>query len=341
MPPCSAEEQLQLVRDGIAGLGARLDAFEAARSSGAEMGARLGGAVLRRLLLAEAEAGAEEAADAQWVLLSSVVVVLMTTPGVMLYYAGSVRVENVLATAMQGFSLACLITLLWTAIGYSLAFAPASENEDCTSYFALCSFVGDGSRAWLSHIQHSDSHQVADIPEYAFCFFQLSFAIITPVLISGAMVDRMKFTSLLTSMGLWHLLVYCPIAHVFWHPHGLMWRLGVLDFAGGNVVHLSAGSSALVGALIIGKREGFGKRSFHPHNMLVSITGACFLWIGWYGFNSGSALAADSAAGISFLNTQIARFVNVLVIHIMSLSVPYSFWAFLIQLCSGSCLDVR
>lgn len=202
----------------------------------------------------------------------------MTMPGIMLYYAGSVRVENVLATAMQGFSLACLVTLLWTSIGYSLAFTPVLSSCEEDQAEASCTqpqptFIGDASRAWLSGIQHSGSHQLASIPETAFCVYQLSFAIITPVLISGAVVDRMKFTALLMSLGLWHLLVYCPIAHVFWHPSGFLNQIGVLDFAGGNVVHTSAGFSALVGALMIGKRVGFGKRSFHPHNMLVSITG--------------------------------------------------------------------
>ena len=204
------------------------------------------------------------------------------------------RVENVLATAMQGFSLACLVTLLWAALGYSLAFAPvlsrdctdldldlAMEGEDeaaCASLQAVPSFAffGDLSRVWLSGIQlgPSGSHQLApSVPETAFCIYQLAFAIITPVLISGAVVDRMKFAALLVSLGLWHLLVYCPIAHCIWHPDGFLYRLGVLDFAGGNVVHVSAGFSALVGAFMIGKRVGFGKRSFHPHNMLVSITG--------------------------------------------------------------------
>lgn len=213
---------------------------------------------------------------------------MMTMPGIMLYYAGSVRVENVLATAMQGFSLACLVTLLWIALGYSLAFTPVLAPLECATDpaaaaaasgcatdhdQAVTSFIGDASRVWLSGIQYSGSHQLASIPEAAFCVYQLAFAIITPVLISGAVVDRMKFNALLASLGLWHLLVYCPIAHSFWHPDGFLFRLGVLDFAGGNVVHVSAGFSALVGAFMIGQRVGFGKRSFHPHNMLVSITG--------------------------------------------------------------------
>lgn len=240
--------------------------------------------------------------DTEWTTFASVLVVMMTTPGIMLYYGGSVRVENVLATAMQSFALACLISLLWIFMGYSLAFAPVDDSDSGRTHPGVA-FFGDMSRFWLVGVQ---DHQVGSIPEPAFCMFQLTFAIITPALISGAVVDRMKFSSLLVSMGLWHLIVYCPIAHIFWHPKGLMNEMGVLDFAGGNVVHTAAGISALVSAMIIGKRVGFGKRTFHPHNMLVSISGACFLWIGWYGFNAGSALAADASAGIAFLNTQIA-----------------------------------
>ena len=200
---------------------------------------------------------------------------MMTTPGIMLYYAGSVRVESVLATAMQGYALACLITLLWIAVGYSLSFSPVGEDDSCTHNAPF--FIGDGNRAWLLGIQYEGgNHQIAAVPETAFCVYQLSFAIITPVLISGAVVDRIKFSSLLISLGLWHLLVYCPIAHVFWHPDGLMYKLGVLDFAGGNVVHTSSGVSALVAALLIGQRVGFGRRSFHPHNILVSISGVIY-----------------------------------------------------------------
>eukprot|EP00602_Paraphysomonas_sp_CaronLab_P010869 CAMPEP_0185029722 /NCGR_PEP_ID=MMETSP1103-20130426/16197_1 /TAXON_ID=36769 /ORGANISM="Paraphysomonas bandaiensis, Strain Caron Lab Isolate" /LENGTH=486 /DNA_ID=CAMNT_0027564567 /DNA_START=109 /DNA_END=1569 /DNA_ORIENTATION=- len=243
----------------------------------------------------------DSAGDTAWILTATVLVLLMTTPGIMLYYAGMVRLQNVLSTAMQGYSIMCVVTFLWMCFGYSLAFAPAdSENINAVIF-------GDSSRFWLNGLKMGGSHQMAPtIPESVFCVFQLSFAVITPSLICGAFADRMKFTAVLVSLGLWHLIVYCPIAHANWHPNGFLYKAGVLDFAGGNVVHISAGMSALVSAIIIGKRTGFGKSTFHPHNMLVSLTGSCFLLIGWYGFNAGSALAANALSGLAMLNTQIA-----------------------------------
>lgn len=209
-----------------------------------------------------------DSGDTAWMMFATVLVYLMTTPGIMLYYAGFVRGGNVLSTAMQGFSLACVITFLWLCFGYSLSFAPADNNHPTTRVF------GNAQRFWLLGMHPDSIHQLAPtIPEPLFCAYQLAFAIITPSLICGAFADRMKFSSMLLSLGLWHLVVYCPIAHSHWHPDGFLHRAGVIDFAGGNVVHVSAGFSSLVSAIIIGQRSGFGKANFHPHNLLVSITG--------------------------------------------------------------------
>lgn len=239
--------------------------------------------------------------DNAWVLSATAFVLLMTTPGIALYYSGMVRLQNVLSTAMQGYSIACMVTFLWLCFGYSFSFSPAigSDSDDVV--------FGNTRRVWLAGITKG-CHQLAPtIPESAFCVFQLAFAIITPCLICGAFADRMKFSSVLVSLGLWHLLVYCPMAHSNWHPDGFLSSAGVLDFAGGNVVHITAGVSAMVSSIIVGKRTGFGKGSFHPHNMLISLTGASFLMIGWYGFNAGSAFSANTQAGYALLNSQIAR----------------------------------
>jgi hypothetical protein len=209
-----------------------------------------------------------DSGDTAWMMFATILVYLMTTPGIMLYYAGFVRVQNVLSTAMQGFSLACLITFLWLCFGYSLSFSPTNDSNPAARVF------GTTERFWLLGMHPDSAHQNAPtIPEPLFCAFQLAFAVITPSLICGAFADRMKFSSMLISLGLWHLVVYCPIAHSHWHPDGFLHRIGAIDYAGGNVVHVSAGFSSLVSALIIGQRSGFGKSNFHPHNLLVSITG--------------------------------------------------------------------
>ena len=207
--------------------------------------------------------------DTAWIIMCTILVFMMTLPGIMLYYSGLVRLQNVLATAMQGYCMAVVITFLWMCFGYSMTFAPIEKGDGPPSV------VGNAERLWLQGLHVYGSHQLAPtLPESLFCVYQLAFAVITPSLICGAFADRMKFVSMLASLGLWHLLVYCPIAHMTWHPNGLLHTTGVLDFAGGNVVHVSAGFSALVSAIIIGKRAGFTKKSnFHPHNMLVSITG--------------------------------------------------------------------
>ena len=237
--------------------------------------------------------------DTAWMFFACVVVFFMTLPGIMLFYSGMVRVNNVLATAMQGFSVCFLMCFLWMCFGYSLAFAPINSSGD--SRFSV---YGDASRFWLMGMELTSTHQLAPtIPESLFCMYELSFAVITPALICGAFADRMKFASMLLFFALWHLLVYCPVAHMHWHPDGFLQRLGVLDFAGGDVVHVNAGFAAMVSAIVIGKRQN---RKFHPHNMLYSITGATFLWIGWYGFNVGSTFAANDLAGMVMLNTIVA-----------------------------------
>lgn len=222
-----------------------------------------------RKLLVPASGDVFDSGDIAWMMFATVLVYLMTTPGIMLYYAGFVRGGNVLSTAMQGFSLACVITFLWLCFGYSLSFAPVDNNHPTTRVF------GNAQRFWLLGMHPDSVHQLAPtIPEPLFCAYQLAFAIITPSLICGAFADRMKFSSMLLSLGLWHLVVYCPIAHSHWHPDGFLHRAGVIDFAGGNVVHVSAGFSSLVSAIVIGQRSGLGKSNFHPHNLLVSITGS-------------------------------------------------------------------
>ena len=205
--------------------------------------------------------------DVAWLLSATVFVLLMTTPGITLYYAGMVRLQNVLSTAMQGYSIACVVTFLWLVCGYSIVFSPSGESDKNVPVF------GDSQRLWLSGITEGSHILAPTVPETAFCVFQLAFAIITPSLICGAFADRMKFSAVLVTLGAWHLLVYCPLAHMTWHPNGFMHRAGVLDFAGGNVVHISAGVSAMMSAIIVGKRTGFGAGSFHPHNMLISLTG--------------------------------------------------------------------
>lgn len=219
--------------------------------------------------LQEAENIEINSGDSSWIIVSTFFVLVMTIPGIMLYYAGMVRLQNALSTAMQGFGLVCVISFLWLCFGYSLAFGPSHSRDINAVIF------GDSSRFWLYGIYHSNTfHQLAPtIPESVFCCYQLAFAIITPTLICGAFADRMKYMAVLISLGLWHLIVYCPIAHSNWHPDGFLKKAGVLDFAGGNVVHISAGVSALVSALIVGKRTGLGKTTFQAHNLLLTLVG--------------------------------------------------------------------
>lgn len=245
--------------------------------------------------------------DTAWMLASTALVLFMTLPGLILYYTGMIRKNNVLATAVHIFSIASLITALWFFLGYSLAFAPATANSYSSPVY------GDGTRAWLLGMNEFSFHQLAPtIPEPIFCAYQLTFAIITPSLIWGSVADRMKYESLLVFILLWHFLVYCPIAHSSWHPDGFLNRAGLLDFAGGTVVHISSGISGLVATILLGPRIGLGADNnkndpkMAPHSIPLTICGSCMLWIGWFGFNGGSALAANGRASVALLNTFIS-----------------------------------
>jgi Amt family ammonium transporter len=231
---------------------------------------------------------------------------MMTIPGLALFYGGMVRKKNVLATVMQSFACCCLVTLLWWVIGYSWAFTAGNG------------FLGGTSRVLFSGMAyiHGDtvskltvSHLAPTIPETVYAMFQMTFAIITPALIAGAFADRMKFSALLIFVAAWSLLVYSPIAHMVWEPTGWLNAggvNGVLDYAGGTVVHINAGIAGLASCLVIGKRLGYGKEAMPPHNLTYTLIGASLLWVGWFGFNAGSAVAADGRAGMAMLATQMA-----------------------------------
>ena len=248
-----------------------------------------------------ADAKSINAGDTAWMLISTALVLFMTIPGLALFYGGMVRKKNVLATLMQSFAITALITVLWVVIGYSLAFTVGTP------------YLGDLSRVMLDGMVYlKDAGKLAvhplagTIPESVFMTFQMTFAIITPALITGAFAERMKFSAMLVFMALWSLLVYVPVAHWVWAPGGWMADKGVLDFAGGTVVHINAGIAGLVTALVLGKRVGFGKEAMPPHNLVLTLVGASMLWVGWFGFNAGSAGAADGRAGMAMVTTQIA-----------------------------------
>jgi len=241
--------------------------------------------------------------DTAWMLTSTALVLFMTIPGLALFYAGMVRKKNVLATAMQSFAICCLVTIIWTVVGYSISFTPGG------------SFIGGFSRVFLHGMDYvkgdkattlTVSHLAQTIPESVYFVYQMTFAIITPALITGAFADRMKFSAMLVFMTLWSLIVYSPIAHMVWEPTGWLASAGVLDFAGGTVVHINAGIAGLVCCLVLGKRVGYGREVMAPHNLVLSLIGAAMLWVGWFGFNAGSALAADGRAGFAMMTTQIA-----------------------------------
>ena len=238
-----------------------------------------------------------------WIMVSCSLVLFMSLPGLALFYSGMVRVTNVLATVAQTFAIACIITLCWLFFGYSLAFAPAEQETSPQG----TSIFGDGSRLWLQGLEPTSVHYLAPlIPESVFCFYQLTFEIITAALICGSFADRMKFMPMCIFMILWHFTVYCPIAHANWHQNGFLFIAGIKDFAGGNVVHIASGVSGLMSSIVVGNRRGFGKERFEPHNTLLTFMGTCMLWVGWMSFNGGSALAADSRAGGAMLMTHIA-----------------------------------
>ena len=232
-------------------------------------------------------------ANTAWMITASVLVLFMTLPGLALFYAGLVRAKNVLSVLMQCFAITCMVTLAWVVAGYSIAFGDGGT---------LNGWYGGWDKSFLSGIAVATLK--GSIPETVFAMFQMTFAIITPALVIGAYAERVRFSGMLLFSLLWLLLVYCPIAHWVWGG-GWLQKMGVMDFAGGTVVHLNAGAAALVCALVIGRRKGFPDSPMPPHNMTMTVTGACMLWVGWFGFNAGSALAADGSAGMAMLVTHI------------------------------------
>jgi Amt family ammonium transporter len=248
-----------------------------------------------------ATANAQSAGDNAWMLTSAALVLLMTGPGLALFYGGLVRRKNILGTMMQSFACMCLVTVIWAIVGYSLAFGPGNA------------FVGGFHNLFLRGVGLQPNLNYAPtIPEQTIMVYQLMFAIITPALISGAFAERMKFSSMAVFLSLWSLLVYCPMAHMVWGVGGLLnssninARFPSFDFAGGTVVHITSGVSALVCCLFLGKRIGYPQTKMQPHSMVLSFIGACLLWVGWFGFNAGSALAASPLATSAFVNTHFA-----------------------------------
>ncbi|MEK6749600.1 MAG: ammonium transporter [Pseudomonadota bacterium] len=235
-------------------------------------------------------------------LTATALVLMMTIPGLALFYGGMVRVKNVLSVMMQTIAITGLITVLWTIYGYSLAFSTTGMEKGVVN---LHSFIGALDKMFLQGVGLNSL--TLTIPESVFATFQMTFAIITPALVVGAFAERMKFSAMLWFMGVWFTVVYLPIAHMVWSGDGgLLWDLGVLDFAGGTVVHINAGVAGLVAALVMGKRVGYGKTPMAPHSLALTLVGAALLWVGWFGFNAGSAVAANGAAGMAMLVTQIA-----------------------------------
>ena len=252
-------------------------------------------ATLLALLLSPAAAMAQEevlnGANTSWILASTALVLFMTLPGLALFYGGLVRTKNVLSVIMQCFSIGCMASVLWLVVGYSLAFGEGNA------------FIGDFSKVMMAGVTREALS--GDIPEILFMMFQMTFAIITPVLIIGGFAERMKFSAMLIFSGIWLLAVYAPICHWVWGG-GWLGEKGVFDFAGGIVVHITAGVSALVAAIVIGPRRGFPTTAMPPHNMTMTMTGAGMLWVGWFGFNGGSALAANGDAAMAIVATHIS-----------------------------------
>jgi Amt family ammonium transporter len=241
--------------------------------------------------------------DTAWMLASTALVLMMTIPGVALFYAGMVRKKNVLATMAQSFAICGLVSIVWMVIGYSIAFGNGGL------------WFGDLSRVLLNDIAWdkafvlgagTEGETATTIPETVFMTFQMTFAIITAALLAGAVADRIKFSALCLFIVLWSALIYSPIAHWVWHPNGILWAWGALDFAGGTVVHINAGVAGLVAAYVLGKRVGYGTENMAPFNLALAVIGASMLWVGWFGFNAGSAVGAGARAGMAMAVTQIA-----------------------------------
>ncbi len=259
---------------------------------------KIGFALFLLLLSSERSLAADlvklDTGDTAWMMTSTLLVLMMTIPGVALFYSGMVRKKNILSTAMQSFTVACVMSVLWMIVGYSIAFTNGGEMN---------AYVGGFDKIFLLGIG-IDSLS-GTIPETVFMTFQMTFAIITPALITGALADRMKFSSLLVFLSFWMIIVYAPITHWVWGG-GFLGDAGVLDFAGGTVVHINSGIAALVGALVLGRRRGYGTENMAPHNLTLSLIGASLLWVGWFGFNAGSAVAANGSAGMAMAVTQIS-----------------------------------
>jgi len=247
--------------------------------------------------------------DTAWMLTSMALVLFMTIPGLALFYSGLVRSKNVLSVMMQCFAVTALVSVLWALYGYSMAFDTTGMEKGVVNFN---SFAGSLAKAFMSGIKPDSLWQPATtsanaIPEFVFMCFQMTFAIITPALIVGAFAERMKFSAMLVFMALWFTIVYAPMAHMVWSGNGgLLWDLGVLDFAGGTVVHINAGVAGLICCLVLGKRKGYPNTPMPPHNLGYTLVGASMLWVGWFGFNAGSAVAANGTAGAAMAATQIA-----------------------------------
>jgi Amt family ammonium transporter len=258
------------------------------------LGPLLAGALLLPASPAFADATKLDRGDTAWMLTATALVLMMTVPGLALFYAGMVRKMNILNTMAQSFAVTCLVSVLWMIIGYSLAFTGSG------------SFIGGLDRFFLHGMAVDSASALAPtIPESVYMCFQMTFAIITPALMTGSVVDRVKFSAVMAFCGLWLIFDYAPIAHMVWGG-GFLGTLGVLDYAGGTVVHINAGVAGLVACLMIGPRTGYRKTPFHPSNIGLSLIGASLLWVGWFGFNAGSAVAADMRAGMALATTQIA-----------------------------------
>ncbi len=251
-------------------------------------------AIILALLPIQAFADDLNTANTSWILTSTALVLFMTIPGLSLFYGGLVRSKNVLSVLMQCFAITCLASIVWFAFGYSIAFGDGGSMN---------AYVGNLDNLFLGKV--TEGSMSGDIPESVFAMFQMTFAIITPALIVGAFAERMRFSAMLLFSGLWLTLVYAPITHWVWGG-GWLGEMGLLDFAGGTVVHITAGVGALVAALVLGNRKGFPRQAMPPHNLTMTVTGAGMLWVGWFGFNGGSALAANGDAGMAMLVTHIS-----------------------------------
>jgi Amt family ammonium transporter len=252
-----------------------------------------------------ADAPKIDSGDTAWMLLCTALVIFMTIPGLALFYAGMVRKKNILATMMQSFSICAMVTIIWFVAGYSLAFGTGNA------------WIGDASRLFLAGIGENFDKPFTlgagtanatetTIPESVFLLYQMAFAIITPAVVTGALVDRMKYSAMLVFFALWSLLIYAPLAHWVWSPLGWLNAMGVADFAGGTVVEINCGVSGLVCAIVLGRRLGYGQDNMAPYNLALAVIGASILWVGWFGFNAGGALSAGGRAGMAVLATQMA-----------------------------------